>query len=112
MISLPFQLHVVLDPRRPANAATTCAYTPPTPPSSATVALGVLLAVSEALPLTTRVKANGILDAVKLFAGAVASSIPPPPPPPPQSPLSLALLPQAPPQPEGDVRRAAARRRP
>lgn len=83
MYSLPFRLHVVLEPRRAApGAVASSAHSPQ--PSSATLVLGVLLAVSESLPLTTRVKANGILDAFKLFVDSAA-------PAPAPAPASLAL---------------------
>lgn len=75
MYSLPIRFHVVLEPRRPSAHASACDYVPPST-SKTSVCLGVLLAVSEALPLTTRVKANGIIDAAKLLFESVAPASP------------------------------------
>ena len=61
MFALPIQFHVVLDRRPTATAiASNASFA-----NQTTIILGALLSVSESLPFVTKIKANGIFDAVR-----------------------------------------------
>ena len=90
MFSLPLTVHVVIEPRRRPTEAGVCELNAsPTQKPRAVLVLCALLTVSEAMALTSSVKANGILDAFKQLITALSD----PDLPPPKSPLSLALPP-------------------
>lgn len=91
MFSLPLRVHVVLEPRAHRSATEPSHASSSSQPNPTSLVLGLMLAVSEALPLTTRVKANGILDAVRQlldYAHQTTARVEES-----HDPLSLALLP-------------------